>query len=223
MYISGWLTMAVPAAPGRAATGSGWKSLLVTEEGEAPELELPEPVRRLYGREPVELVRRNILGGLTYRISAGTTRDRYLKWAPATAVEIDLAAEAERLTWAVDWITVPRVLDAGADSGGSWLMTTALPGRSAVDPRWRDHPELAVTAIGQGLRALHDTLPVDRCPFTWSVANRTAQLDSPGQAAALLRSTPPPVGLSCVTATRAHPTPCWTTPDASPDTSTSAP
>jgi kanamycin kinase len=31
-----------------------------------------------------------------------------------------------------------------------------------------------VTAIGQGLRALHDALPVRDCPFSWSAAGRLA-------------------------------------------------
>src|SRR5690606_21833054 len=35
-------------------------------------------------------------------------------------------------------------------------------------------PETAARAIGAGLRALHDSLPVDRCPWTWSIEDRLA-------------------------------------------------
>jgi len=54
----------------------------------------------------------------------------------------------------------------------TWLVTTPVPGLSAVHPRWLAEPRRAVAAVGEGLRALHDTLPVDRCPFTWSAADR---------------------------------------------------
>jgi kanamycin kinase len=49
-----------------------------------------------------------------------------------------------------------------------------VPGESAISARWKSDPETAVTAIGSGLRELHDTLPVDRCPFTWSAESRIA-------------------------------------------------
>jgi kanamycin kinase len=67
---------------------------------------------------------------------------------------------------------VPPVLEARADL----LVTAALPGRSAVDPRWTASPQQAAAAVGQGLRALHDALPVDGCPFSWSAADRLADL-----------------------------------------------
>jgi kanamycin kinase len=37
------------------------------------------------------------------------------------------------------------------------------------------HPATAVAAIGTGLRALHDRLPVSHCPFTWSADDRVAR------------------------------------------------
>jgi kanamycin kinase len=46
-----------------------------------------------------------------------------------------------------------------------WLHTARLTGRSAVDSRWADDPRTAARAIGDGLRRLHDALPVDDCPF----------------------------------------------------------
>ncbi|GKT28959.1 aminoglycoside 3'-phosphotransferase, partial [Aduncisulcus paluster] len=48
-------------------------------------------------------------------------------------------------------------------------------------PRWIDDPEPAVRAIGSGLRALHDLLPVGDCPYSWSVANRIAHVANPDE------------------------------------------
>jgi len=76
----------------------------------------------------------NELGGLTFRVGTGTGA-RYVKWTPAGAPEIDLAGEAERLTWARRWVVVPEVIDAGGDAEGTWLVTRALPATSAVTPR----------------------------------------------------------------------------------------
>lgn len=67
---------------------------------------------------------------------------------------------------------VPRVLAHGADEAGSWIITAALVGENAVSDRWRADPRRAVSAIGTGLRALHEALPVQTCPFLWSVAGR---------------------------------------------------
>ena len=90
-----------------------------------------------------------------------------------------MAAEAERLRWAAGYVRVPRVLGAG----DGWLHTAGLPGRSAVDPHWVADPRTAARAIGAGLRLLHDALPVDDCPFDWTVPARLGELSRLGAAA----------------------------------------
>ena len=124
----------------------------------------------------------NQLGGLTWQLGEGVGR-RFVKWAPAGSGQ-DLAREATRLRWASRFTPVPAVLAHGRDDAGEWLLTAGLPGASAVDPRWRADPLTAVRAIGAGLRALHDALPVDGCPFDWSAPARVA---SAHDRAALLR------------------------------------
>jgi kanamycin kinase len=99
----------------------------------------------------------NELGGVTFSICAGA---EYVKTYPAAHAAL-LTAESVRLRWAGLFISAPRVLDEGP----GWLHTAGLPGRSAVDPRWRTDPETAARAIGTGLRIMHDALPVTGCPF----------------------------------------------------------
>jgi len=132
---------------------------------------VPVAVRRLAGSRSITPVWRNELGGLTFRLGEGTEA-QYVKWLAIGTSEIDLQAEAERLTWARRWITVPSVIDQGDDADGRWLVTAAVPGRSAVDPQWVARPAITAAAIGQGLRMQHDALPVAECPFDWSVERR---------------------------------------------------
>lgn len=153
---------------------------------------VPAAVVRLAAGRVVEPVWRNQSGGLTFRLTrpgAGSGREvRYCKWAPA-GVALDLAAEVPRMRWAAAFTVVPEVLAQGADGDGSWLLTRGLPGDTAVAARWRARPEVAVPALGRGLRALHEVLPVTGCPFDWSVPFRLAQ--AVGPTADLLD--PPPV------------------------------
>lgn len=127
---------------------------------------VPGPVATVAGTRPLHLAWENERGGLTFEM--GTDEDRcFVKWAPRHS-GIDLDAETARLAWARPHIAVPRVLDHGGDESGGWIVTSPIPGTSAVAPRWTSDPVTAVTGVGQGLRSLHDALPVDACPFSWS-------------------------------------------------------
>lgn len=133
-------------------------------------VEIPAAVRSLAAGYELRAVWENEVGGLTFEATNGPDR-RFVKWAP-TEGGVDLHDEATRLSWAATFTPVPRVLDCGGDETGTWLMTEAVPGESAVSERWKDAPQVAVAAIGEGLRALHDALPVARCPFSWSADDR---------------------------------------------------
>ncbi len=133
---------------------------------------VPEAVIGLAGGDPIELVWRNELGGLTFRVAAGSASDRYVKWIAVGTPEIDLFGEAERLAWIAGRVAAPTVLDVGADADAQWLVTSAIPASSAVEPRWLAQPAVAVTAVGVGLRALHDRLTVGDCPFQWDIETR---------------------------------------------------
>jgi aminoglycoside phosphotransferase len=135
-----------------------------------PDRVVPAAVAAAAGGRAVALVWENTVGGRTFEAGEGAER-RFIKWTPPGS-GLDLAAEAARMTWAGQFHPVPRVLAGGADTHGSWLVTAALPGDNAVDARWQSDPPAAVTAIGEGLRALHDALPVADCPFSWSAVER---------------------------------------------------
>ncbi len=142
------------------------------------EVRVPAPIAAQAADRPLRPVWQNALGGLTFQIGTGQAR-LFAKWAPAGS-GLDLAAEATRLSWAARFTPVPRVLDHGADEDGAWLVTHGLPGESAVSPRWTADPGTAVRALGAGLRALHEQLPVADCPFSWSVAHRLERARSAG-------------------------------------------
>ncbi|WP_460522482.1 phosphotransferase [Humibacter antri] len=131
---------------------------------------VPEPLRRRLGNGIESIVWVNEAGGVTVRGRLGDERV-FAKWAPPNS-ELDLAADAERLEWTGRFIRVPVVLDYTSGDDGEVLVTRALPGTNAVTKRWRAEPETSVRALGEGLRHLHDALPVAGCPFDWSVAER---------------------------------------------------
>jgi kanamycin kinase len=139
-------------------------------------------VREVAAARPVRLVWEND-DALTFEVGDGPGRC-FVKWAPAGS-PLDLAAEAARMAWAAAYTPVPRVLGHGADGQGCWLVTAALPGQSAVSPRWLADPATAVTAIGAGLRAMHDALPAGDCPFSWRAADRIAAAEQAAAAGRL--------------------------------------
>ena len=143
-----------------------------------PDTQVPAPVARIAGNREIGPIWRNEADGVTFEIGADPDRI-FAKWQPYSPL-VDLAQEADRLAWAGAYLRVPTVLECGADGDGQWLVTAAVPGRSAVDPKWLADPAQAVAAIGHGLRVLHDSLPVADCPYDWSVAQRVVSLERLG-------------------------------------------
>jgi kanamycin kinase len=160
---------------------------------------VPAVVRRFADGRSVHAVWANEVGGVTFRVGPalpGTVAREFIKVADAKTA--DFAGEVQRLRWAVRYAAVPQVLGFGVDGDCAWLRTRGLPGLSAVHPRWLAAPEVAVRAIGAGLRTLHDRLPVHSCPFDWSVISRLATLSPAGgrypqPAAPAHLGEPPPV------------------------------
>lgn len=151
-------------------------------------VDAPARVRDLARGAALRPVWRNNRGGLTFRTDDG----RYIKHAPHND-ESSLADETVRLEWAGAFLRVPHVLESGADAAHEWLVTRALPGESAVAPRWVAQPQAAVRAVGEGLRALHEALPVGDCPFEWSVPSRIANAAARGIRVPDALREPPPI------------------------------
>lgn len=133
---------------------------------------MPGAVLELAAGRRVLPVWENLSGGLTFDIGTGADRC-FVKWSPVTS-SVDLGQEIVRLEWAAAYTPVPRLMGCGGDEYGAWLVTAPLAGSSAVTDHWKADPLTAVRAIGTGLRALHDALPVDECPFSWSAEHRVA-------------------------------------------------
>jgi kanamycin kinase len=123
--------------------------------------EVPEIVRELAAGGTVELVWRNELGGLTFRVD-----DRFVKWNPRHT-GIDLDRERVRLDWLSGRHPAPSVLSAGSDATAQWIVTEALPGSFAVGDVWRARRPEAIRAIATGLRAIH-AIPIDDFPVEWT-------------------------------------------------------
>jgi len=105
-------------------------------------------------------------GAAVYRVHRPGEPDAYLKHARGAAAG-ELTHELLRLRWLGETgLPVPALLhfECGADE--AWLLTRALPGRTAYD--WLLHePERGpqiVAALAALLRRLH-ALPVAPCPF----------------------------------------------------------
>jgi kanamycin kinase len=125
------------------------------------EIAVPRIVHALARGDEPQLVWRNDLGGLTFRLG-----ERFLKWNPLST-GIDLEREFVRLQWISARHPAPRPIDHGVDGGAQWLLTDALPGATAVGDEWRARRPEAIRAVAMGLRAIH-AIPVDDFPAEWS-------------------------------------------------------
>jgi aminoglycoside phosphotransferase len=136
---------------------------------------VPAIVVEIARGRPVQPIWVDQQGGLTCEVGAHADR-WFVKWTPPGA-GAKAYEEAARMSWLASFSRVPQVLDVVDDphSEATVLVTTALPGETAVADRWKADPATAVAAIGRGLRYLHDHAPVDSCPFAWSTSDRIDQ------------------------------------------------
>ncbi|TPW74464.1 phosphotransferase [Schumannella soli] len=137
--------------------------------------ELPRVIARLAAEAGVEprALWQNSLGGLTFWLG-----ERIVKWSPPVLAAA-LRREEERMRWLEGRHPAPRVLDAGSDADGAWLVTAALAGDTAVTDANRARPEVAIAAIAEGLQRIH-ALPLADVPTHWAdetwVGRQPAQL-----------------------------------------------
>ncbi|WP_420009148.1 APH(3') family aminoglycoside O-phosphotransferase [Xanthomonas sacchari] len=113
-------------------------------------------------------------GAQVYGLSGAGTPDLYLKRGTGSSHD-DVVDEFARLHWLRGTRGVPRVLHFEADAAGAWLLSEALPGKTAY--QWlQEAPaqaERIVQALAEFLRHFHAT-PIDTCPFDASHPLRLA-------------------------------------------------
>ena len=115
-------------------------------------------------------------GGAVYRLHGKPgAPDAYLKQGSG-AVADDVTDEMVRLRWLARHMPVPAVTSFVAAAGEAWLLTTALPGRTA----WQllqAHPDARIAivdALALFLRQFH-AVPAGDCPFTSDHVHRLAR------------------------------------------------
>lgn len=82
----------------------------------------------------------------------------------------DLGAEAERMSWlAKVGIPTAEVVDFGVSDDCAWLVTTAVPGRSAAEHWPADQRPHVIDALADFTRTLH-SLWIEDCPFDRTLA-----------------------------------------------------
>jgi kanamycin kinase len=139
------------------------------EPPDAPEVPTPPPnLERLAPGWSATLAYRLVPTITTWRLTSPEGAVRFAK------VDIGgryptLRGESERMVWAAPYLPVPKVVALDEDGGSSILLTEALPGRDATHPAWRSDVAALVAALGRGLRAFHDTVGEEWCPFRFDV------------------------------------------------------
>jgi kanamycin kinase len=109
----------------------------------------------------------------TWRLDMAGEPVRFLKVARAGAYP-GLPAEADRTRWAgAHQLPVPPVIETGTDGATDWLLTAAVAGLPGTDPALGDVRQVVTTLAG-GLRRLHDTAPVEGCPFDFRLTGAMA-------------------------------------------------
>ncbi len=130
--------------------------------------EPPPELERLAPGWSAELAYRLVPGLTTWRLRGPGGTVRYAKVDRAGRYP-GLEREAARMRWAGHWLPVPEVVALERSASSTVLLTEGLPGRDATDASWRrDLPGL-VQALGRGLRAFHEAVGPDRCPFRFDV------------------------------------------------------
>ncbi|WP_446698849.1 phosphotransferase [Aestuariimicrobium sp. T2.26MG-19.2B] len=130
---------------------------------------LPRIVRdRAAGRPVVQVWQNEAICSTTWRLHGAPVR--FVKVGPPHR-EFEVGAHVDRYRWLASYLPVPHVLDHGTEDGLSYLVTEALPGRSAISHDFTCGDPAIVEGLGRALRRFHDSLPVDECPFAYVPAD----------------------------------------------------
>jgi aminoglycoside 3'-phosphotransferase-1 len=111
---------------------------------------------------------RNLIGeagAAVHRLSLPGASDLYLKHGRGE-VASDVMDEAQRLRWLTAHVSAPQVVHVSIADDQAWLLTVALPGRTAYDLLTSDpsQADRLIDRIAAFLKTLH-AIPVALCPF----------------------------------------------------------
>lgn len=126
---------------------------------------VPDPIRSATAGYAWTPVTDGESGGAVFRLATLGRPTLYLKCG-AGRVADDITAEFARLEWLAGRLPVPSVVHFVRSPGDAYLLTTAVPGKSA-DDYFVEHPGRRpeiVVALAGFLRVLH-ALPPAECPF----------------------------------------------------------
>lgn len=128
-------------------------------------------LRQTYPDHTWERVTAGHSGASVYRLTGKPSY--YLKMVarlPHLNGDQQLNAEADRLPWlAAHGVPVPEVVKYDQNDDFEWLVTAAVPGRSAAEPWPAAQRGAVVDALADLARTLH-AIPVVDCPFDRSLA-----------------------------------------------------
>ncbi len=113
----------------------------------------------------------------TWRLTGPDGAVRFAKVARAGSRFPTLRGEAERMVWAAPYLPVPVVVALEELDGAAVMLTEALPGSDATQATWRADLPVLVRALGGGLRAFHDAVGEEWCPFRFDLPRALAHVE----------------------------------------------
>jgi kanamycin kinase len=105
----------------------------------------------------------------TWRLSGPDGAERFAK-VDTEGRFPTLRSEAARMVWAAAYLPVPRVVALEQRGTTTVLLTDVLGGSDATDDTWRSDLPRLVRGLGRGLRAFHEAVGEEWCPFRFDVA-----------------------------------------------------
>jgi kanamycin kinase len=114
---------------------------------------------------------------ITWRLSGPDGAVRFAKVARGADRYPTLRGESERMIWAAPYLPVPVVVAVELVGDATILVTEGLPGQDAATTDWRGDLPALVRALGHGLRAFHEAVGEEWCPFRFDLARALAHVE----------------------------------------------
>ena len=141
---------------------------------ESPAKQIPEEVRARYDTRDAALVWDLDERGSVWRLDL-SNEPTFVK-VKELGARHTLREEAERMEWLQPYVTVPRVVELDSNEHVEWLIATAIEGSDATKRKHVDEPEKLLASHAAGLRAFHESVPVDGCPFDYRMKRALDQI-----------------------------------------------